>query len=97
MSIEFTFRNFESSDAIKRYAADKLSKLEKFLRAPLDAHFTFELERHLHCVDVSFSSAGEHYHGRAEQEDMYASIDSVVDKLQRQLTRVHGQHANHRR
>lgn len=97
MSIEYTFRNLESSDAIKSYAADKLTKLEKYLRLPLDAHITFSLERRLHCVDVSFSSAGERYHGRAEQEDMYASIDSVVDKLQRQLNRVHSQHSNHRR
>jgi putative sigma-54 modulation protein len=97
MSIEYTFRNLESSDAIKSYAADKLTKLEKYLRSPLDAHVTFSVERRMHCVDVSFNSAGEHYQGRAEEEDMYASIDLVVDKLQRQLNRVHSQHSNHRR
>lgn len=97
MSIEYTFRNLESSDAIKSYAADKLTKLEKYLRVPLDAHVTFSLERRMQCVDVSFNSAGEHYQGRAEEEDMYAAIDLVVDKLQRQLNRVHSQHSNHRR
>lgn len=97
MSTEFKFRNLEPSEAIKTYAADKLSKFQKYLRSPLEAHVTFSLERRLHCVDVSFSDAGEHFHGRAEHEDMYASIDLVVDKLQRQVTRAHGQHTNYRR
>jgi putative sigma-54 modulation protein len=97
MSIEYKFRNLEPSDAIKTYAADKLGKLQKYLRAPLEAHVTFSVERHLHCVDVTCSSSGEHYQGRAEQEDMYASIDLVVDKIQRQLNRSKGQHRSHRR
>ena len=97
MSIDYVFRNLTPSDAIKRYAADKLSKLQKYLRAPLEAHVTFSLERHLHCVDVTCSSAGEHYQGRAEQEDMYASIDLVVDRIQRQLNRSKGQHESQRR
>jgi putative sigma-54 modulation protein len=97
MSIEYKFRNLEPSDAIKTYAADKLSKLQKYLRAPLEAHVTFSIERHLQCVDVTCSSAGEHYQGRAEQEDLYASIDLVVDRILRQLIRSKGQHESHRR
>jgi putative sigma-54 modulation protein len=97
MHIEFKFRHMEPSDAIKSYATDKLGRLQKYLKAPLDAQVTFSLERHLHCVDVSLSVDGEHHLGRAEQEDMYASIDIVVDKIQRQLNRSKEQHQNHRR
>ncbi len=97
MHIEFTFRNLESSDAIKSYAADKLGKLQKYLKAPLDAQVTFSLERHLHCVDVSFSAGAEHHQGRAEQEDMYASIDLVVDKIHRQINRAKELAGDHRR
>jgi putative sigma-54 modulation protein len=97
MSIDFKFRNLEPSDAIKTYAADKLGKVQKYLRGPLGGQVTFSVERHLHCVDVSVSSDGDHFQGSAEQEDMYASIDLVVDKLQRQINRLHGQHSNHRR
>ena len=41
MHIDFKFRNLESSDAIKTYAVDKLGKLQKYLRMPLDAQVTF--------------------------------------------------------
>lgn len=97
MNIEFKFRHMESSDAIKTYATDKLSRLQKYLRTPPEAHVTFSLERHLHCIDVSLSADGERHQGRAEQEDMYASIDIVVDKIQRQLNRSKELHHNHRR
>jgi len=97
MHIDFKFHNLESSDAIKSHAIDKLGKLQKYLRAPLDAHMTFSLERHLHCVDVTFNAGAEHHQARAEEEDMYASIDVVVDKIHRQINRTKEQHQQHRR
>ena len=36
-------------------------------------------------VEVRISSGGEHYHGTEQSEDMYASIDKVVDKVERQI------------
>ena len=97
MLIELTFRNLEASDAIKAYAHEKLAKLDKYLRPPAEAHVAFSVERRLHCVDVSVHEGGGHYQGRAEEQDMYASIDLVVDKLLRQLHKNHHQHKNHRR
>jgi putative sigma-54 modulation protein len=97
MPIDFNFRNLESSEALKTYTADKLAKVQKYLRGQLDAHVTFSTEGHLHCIDVQLHDGGEHYQGREEQEDMYASIDLVTDKLLRQLTKSKGQHHNHRR
>jgi putative sigma-54 modulation protein len=97
MHIDFKFHNLESSEAIKAYAADKLTKLQKYAPSPLDAHVTFSVERRLHCIDVSLSADGEHHQGRAEEPDMYASIDIVVDKIHRQLSRSKEQHNNHRR
>ena len=87
MRIAFTFRNLESSEALKDYASDKISKLQKYLRSPLEAEVIASLERHLHCVDVTVSAAGKRYQGRSESEDMYASIDTVLDKIDRQVRR----------
>ena len=97
MQIEFKVHTLESSDAIKSYATEKMSKLEKYLRPPAEAHATFAVERRIHCVDISLHAGGEHYMGRADGDDMYASIDIVIDKLLRQLHRTRDQHANHRR
>lgn len=85
MRIEFTFRNIDSSEGIKNYASEKISKLQKYLRAPLDAEVTVSLERHLHCIDVSVAADGHRYAGHEESQDMYASIDLVMDKIDRQV------------
>ncbi len=85
MRISYTFRNMESSDGIKNYASEKISKIQKYMRAPLHADFTFSTERHLHRVDLNLSGDGRQYAGHGHSEDMYATIDQVVDKIDRQV------------
>jgi putative sigma-54 modulation protein len=97
MRIAFTFRNLDSSDAMKNHASDKIGKLQKYMQAPMDAVVTFSVERHLHCVDLSIHAGSESYLGREEQEDMYASIDLVVDKIRHQLRRTKDAHTQKRR
>jgi putative sigma-54 modulation protein len=85
MRINFTFRHLEPSEAIKAYATEKIGRLQKFLRAPLTAEVVVATERHLHQVDVSVVCEGQRYAGTEESEDMYASIDMVLDKIDRQV------------
>ncbi|MCA9532185.1 MAG: ribosome-associated translation inhibitor RaiA [Myxococcales bacterium] len=85
MRINFTFRHLEPSDGIKSYATEKVARLQKFLRAPLTAEVTVATERHLHQVDISVVCEGQRYAATEESEDMYASIDMVLDKIDRQV------------
>ncbi|MEM6959507.1 MAG: ribosome-associated translation inhibitor RaiA [Myxococcota bacterium] len=85
MRINFTFRNFDSSERIKSYASDKIAKFQKYLRAPLDAEVVVSVERHVHMVDVTVTADGQRYSANAESEDMYASIDLCLDKVNRQI------------
>lgn len=97
MRIVFTFRNLESSESIKNYATDKILKLQKYLRGPLDAEVTLSLERHLHCIDINLTADGDVYMGREESGDMYASIDKAMDRIRKQVTRSKSAHAQRRR
>lgn len=85
MRVNFTFRNLEPSDGIKSYATEKVQKLQKYLHSPLDAEITLSTERHLHRADVNVGADGHRYAAHEESEDMYASIDMVIDKLDRQV------------
>ena len=97
MRIAFTFRHLESSDSIKDYATEKLSKLQKYMRTPLDADVTLSLERHLHQVEVRLRGDGHSYVATEESEDMYGSIDMVVDTVDRQIRRAKGHEQDRRR
>ena len=96
MRISYTFRNMESSDGIKNYASEKIGKIQKYLRSPLHAEVTFSMERHLHRVDMNLTGDGNQYAGHGDSEDMYATIDQVVDKIDRQVRDAKAT-LNHRR
>ena len=85
MNISITFRHMDSSDAIKRYADGKLSKLQRFLRQPMSGRVTVSIDRLKHVVEARISSGGEHLEAHDKSDDMYAAIDLVMDKLERQI------------
>ena len=85
MEITTRSRNFDASPAIKSYVEEKLSKLEKYSRKIIEAHVVFSLERYRHIAEVVLRVNGGDITGRAESSDMYSSIDTVVDKLERML------------
>lgn len=85
MRIAYTFRNVESSEGLKNYAGEKIAKVQKYLRSPLDAEVVFSTERHTHQVDISVNADGHRYSSRESTEDMYASIDLAIDKIDRQV------------
>jgi putative sigma-54 modulation protein len=97
MRIAFTFHNLESTDAIKSYATEKIGRLQKYMHAPMEASATFSLERHNQKVDLSIHAGSESFHGSEEQENMYASIDLVVDKIRTQLRRNKDEYTQRRR
>lgn len=97
MRIAFTFRNIDSSDSLKNYASEKLSKLQKFMRSPLDLDVTLTLERHFHQAEVVLRSDGHTYVASEQTEDMYASIDKVVDCIDQQVRRAKSAEHDRRR
>lgn len=85
MNISITFRHMDTSEAVKRYATEKLAKIQKFLRQPMTAKVTLSVDRLKHIAEARISSGGEHLEAKWSSEDMYASIDVVLGKLERQI------------
>jgi putative sigma-54 modulation protein len=90
MNITTTFRQMTGTDAVKNYAHDKVSKLQKFLKTVMRADVTLSVEGNVHVAEVHVRSGPTHLHGSERSEDMYASIDLVVDKLESQIRSLHG-------
>ena len=90
MNIAITFLQMEATEAMRAYATDKVAKVQKFLRQPMKGHVTLSLEKRLHSAEVDIHAGSEHYHATEKSEDMYASIDKVIDKLERQIHESHG-------
>ena len=85
MQVHFTFRNVPPSEGLKSYAREKISKMQKYVRTPLEADVVMWQERRMNVVEMSIRADGERFTGKHESEDMYASIDLVLDKVNRQV------------
>ncbi len=87
-------KNIEITPALKEYAEEKVSKLEKFFKGePMEAQVSMEVEKERHIVEVTAFVNGLILRGEEETGDMYASIDGVLEKLERQVhkykTKIH--------
>ncbi|MDI3316786.1 MAG: ribosome-associated translation inhibitor RaiA, partial [Bacillota bacterium] len=85
MEIAFTGRNVEVTRPLRQYAAKRLSKLDKYFDRPIDAQVRMSVIRKRHIVEVTIPLGGMILRGEEASADMYASIDLVVDKLERQI------------
>lgn len=85
MQIDITFKNMESSDALKDYAFKRLSKMERYIDRTGEAHIVLSIEKRRHQADVTFTADGTVINAVEITEDLYAAIDMVMDKLERQI------------
>ncbi|HEX8441842.1 ribosome hibernation-promoting factor, HPF/YfiA family [Archangium sp.] len=95
MQLNITFRQFGSSDALKEYAKEKVERVNKYLDRAGEAHVVLSLERHLHHAEITIHSGSWVLRGRDKSEDMYASIDLAMDKIENQLRKYKEKLKNH--
>ncbi len=87
MQMNITFRHLDPIDSLKNYAQEKVERVNKYLEKASDAHVVLSLDRHLHQADITIHSGTYLLRGKEKSEDMYASIDLAMDKIERQLKR----------
>lgn len=85
MQIKVSGKNVEVTDALRAYAEEKLGKVSRYSDSVMSADITFSTERSWHIVEVTLFAGGVVMRGEERTGDMYASIDSVVAKLEKQL------------
>jgi len=78
-------RNMSVTDALRDTIRSKLGKLDRFFHRELEAQVTLSVEKNRHIIEVTIPFNGSILRAEEATEDMYRSIDGVVDKLTRQL------------
>ena len=87
MNIIIRGSKLEITEAMEDYAKEKLSKLEKYLDASENPTATVlvKVRGHLHKVEVTIPLNSMILRAEEQQDDYYAAIDVVIDKLERQI------------
>jgi putative sigma-54 modulation protein len=88
MQVTVTFRHMESSEPLRSYAEEKLPRVKKYIDEPVEAQVVLSVEKKIrHKAEVTLTAKGITIKAVEQTEDMYAAIDGVLDKLDRQLKR----------
>ena len=87
MQITVTGRHFEITDPLRQHIKSKISKLDRYIGGITDVHVVLSVEKHRHIAEINLQINGNPIRGLEETHDMYLSVDTVIDKIERQIKR----------
>ncbi len=87
MNITYYFQNLEASDAIKDYCDKKIEKLSSHFNSLMSADVRCKVEKIEQIVEIQINADKEQFIASESHEDMYAAIDLVEEKLEKQIRR----------
>ena len=103
MQLNLTGHHVEITPAMRGYVEEKLQKLERHFEHVTGIHCILTVEKLRHKAEARVNLSGGSLFADAVEDDMYAAVDSLVDKLDRQIIRHkekmtdhHARHANKR-
>ena len=103
MQMNITGHHIEITPSLSHYIKEKNKRLTRHFDQVLNINFTLEVQKLKHIAEASVIVSGNHLYAESHDDDMYAAIDSLADKLDRQIlkhkekiTRKHRQEGSHR-
>ena len=98
MRIQTYGHDIEVTPALRDYVENKLERLGRHVERPLEVRVQLSLDKPNHKAEATLVPAGgKAMHADATGVDMYAAIDLLVDKLDRQLLKQHKKQTDHHR
>jgi putative sigma-54 modulation protein len=99
MHIDLTGNHIELTDALRDYVNEKMGRLERHFDHVTKTHVILQVEKKRHIAEATVNVPGANggLHATAEHNDMYAAIDGLVDKLDRQIIKHKEKITDHHR
>jgi putative sigma-54 modulation protein len=85
MQLTVTGHHVDVSPALREYVDTKLAKLQRHFDHLTDVQCVLTVEKMAHKAEATIQLSGGTIHADAVEENMYAAIDGLVDKLDRQV------------
>ncbi len=85
MQLSVTGHHVELTDALHSYVEEKIRRIERHFDHVTNVHVILSVERHQQKAEATVHVSGADVFAYAVEDDMYAAIDALVDKLDRQI------------
>jgi len=85
MHTAVTFKRMDPSDALKSYVQKKMDRFDKMLESPAETSVVLSVEKIRHIAEITLICDKMKLHARESSENMYSTIDMLVDKIKAQI------------
>jgi putative sigma-54 modulation protein len=87
MQISISGQHLDVTRALRDYVEEKVDKIIRHFDHVTNTHVVLQVEKNRHKAEANINARGIQFHAAAEADDMYAAIDSMTSKLDRQVLR----------
>ncbi|WP_404342438.1 ribosome hibernation promoting factor [Pseudoalteromonas mariniglutinosa] len=95
MQLNLTGRHVEITDSLRDYVNTKFAKLERHFDHINNVHVILDVEKLNQKAEATLHVSGGELFASTAHQDMYAAIDSLIDKLDRQVIKHKEKQARH--
>ena len=96
MQIELTGHHMDITDSLRNFVNEKFKRLERHFDHVINTHVVLTVEKVQHRAEASLLVSRNTIFADATHEDMYAAIDQLIDKLDRQIVKHKEKIKDHR-
>lgn len=90
MNLNVSGHHLEITPALRDYVQDKLGRVTRHFDHVIDAHVVLSVDKLRQKAEVTLHVRGKDIHCACEDQDLYAAIDLLIDKLDRQVLKYKG-------
>ena len=96
MQIQIDGHHVDVTESMHDYIHNKLTRVERHFDQVVDVHVVLRVEKQRQKAEATVHLAGNNIYAESENDDMYAAIDALVDKLDRQVKKHKEKLTDHR-
>lgn len=97
MQIIVSGHKVEVTEPLRTYASEKVGRIQKHFDHVTTTNVVLHVEKNRHLAEATIHAKGATLHANAEGADMYAAIDALADKLDRQVLKHKEKKTDHHR
>ncbi|OUT97902.1 MAG: ribosomal subunit interface protein [Betaproteobacteria bacterium TMED41] len=94
MNIQITGHKISITPSIREYILQKFAKIQRHYSQVIDAHVVLEVNKLINKIEITTHLPKKDLHIEVEHSDMYAAIDIIADKMDRQIIRYKEIHSD---
>ncbi len=95
MQVNLTGHHIEITPALREHLNNKLTRIERHFESVTSINCILTVEKNRHKAEAKVSVSGSTLYADAVESDMYAAIDGLIDKLDRQIVKHKEKRTDH--